>query len=100
MEYILDMQNISKTFPGVKALDNVQLHVRPGEVHAMMGEKGAGKSTLMKILMGIYSMDDGGSITFDGKPYHVHNPREAMPPLRSVRSSRLLVSTTPCCLSR
>ena len=51
MEYILDMQNISKTFPGVKALDRVQLQVRPGEVHALMGENGAGKSTLMKILM-------------------------------------------------
>jgi ABC-type sugar transport system ATPase subunit len=78
MEYILDMQNISKTFPGVKALDGVQLQVRPGEVHALMGENGAGKSTLMKILMGIYTMDEGGSITFNGQPYHVHNPREAM----------------------
>ena len=78
MEYILDMQNISKTFPGVKALDNVQLQVRPGEVHALMGENGAGKSTLMKILMGIYTMDEGGSITFNGQPYHVHNPKEAM----------------------
>ena len=78
MEYILDMQNISKTFPGVKALDGVQLQVRPGEVHALMGENGAGKSTLMKILMGIYTMDDGGTITFDGKPYVVHNPKEAM----------------------
>ena len=78
MEYILDMQNISKTFPGVKALDRVQLQVKPGEVHALMGENGAGKSTLMKILMGIYTMDEGGSITFNGQPYHVHNPREAM----------------------
>ncbi len=78
MEYILDMQNISKTFPGVKALDNVQLQVRPGEVHALMGENGAGKSTLMKILMGIYTMDEGGSITFNGQPYKVHNPKEAM----------------------
>ena len=74
MEYILDMQNISKTFTGVKALDHVQLQVRPGEVHALMGENGAGKSTLMKILMGIYTMDEGGSITFNGQPYHVHNP--------------------------
>ena len=78
MEYILDMQNISKTFPGVKALDGVQLQVRPGEVHALMGENGAGKSTLMKILMGIYTMDEGGSITFNGQPYVVHNPKEAM----------------------
>ena len=78
MEYILDMQNISKTFPGVKALDKVKLQVRPGEVHALMGENGAGKSTLMKILMGIYTMDEGGSITFNGQPYVVHNPKEAM----------------------
>ena len=78
MEYILGMQNISKTFPGVKALDKVKLQVRPGEVHALMGENGAGKSTLMKILMGIYTMDEGGSITFNGQPYVVHNPKEAM----------------------
>ncbi len=78
MEYILEMKNISKTFPGVRALDRVELKVRAGEVHALMGENGAGKSTLMKILMGIYTMDDGGEILFDGKPYHVHNPKEAM----------------------
>ena len=79
MEYILEMKDISKTFPGVKALDRVQLQVRPGEVHALMGENGAGKSTLMKILMGIYTKDDdGGEILFDGKPYVVSNPKEAM----------------------
>lgn len=78
MEYILEMNNISKTFPGVKALDHVRLQVKPGEVHALMGENGAGKSTLMKILMGIYAMDDGGEIVFNGKPYHVSTPKEAM----------------------
>ena len=78
MEYILEMKNISKTFPGVKALNGVELKVKPGEVHALMGENGAGKSTLMKILMGIYTMDDGGEILFNGQPYHVHNPQEAM----------------------
>ena len=78
MEYILEMKNISKTFPGVKALDRVRLQVRPGEVHALMGENGAGKSTLMKILMGIYTMDDGGEILFNGQPYRVSNPKEAM----------------------
>ena len=51
MEYVLEMKDISKTFPGVKALDHVQLQVKPGEVHALMGENGAGKSTLMKILL-------------------------------------------------
>ena len=78
MEYILGMKDISKTFPGVKALDHVQLQVRPGEVHALMGENGAGKSTLMKILMGIYTKDAGGEILFDGKPYVVSSPKEAM----------------------
>ncbi|MBQ8586053.1 MAG: sugar ABC transporter ATP-binding protein [Butyricicoccus sp.] len=78
MEYVLEMRDISKTFPGVTALDHVQLQVRPGEVHALMGENGAGKSTLMKILMGIYTKDAGGEILFDGKPYHVSNPKEAM----------------------
>ena len=78
MEYVLEMKNISKTFPGVTALDHVQLQVKPGEVHALMGENGAGKSTLMKILMGIYTKDPGGEILFDGKPYHASNPREAM----------------------
>lgn len=61
----------------MKALDNVQLQVKPGEVHALMGENGAGKSTLMKILMGIYTKDSG-EVTFDGKPYQVSNPKEAM----------------------
>ena len=78
MEYILEMKDISKTFPGVKALDHVQRQVRPGEVHALMGENGAGKSPLMKILMGIYTRDAGGEILFDGKPYMVSNPKEAM----------------------
>ena len=64
MEYILEMKDISKTFPGVKALDHVQLQVRPGEVHALMGENGAGKSTLMKILMGIYTRDAGGCLLY------------------------------------
>ena len=78
VEYVLEMKNISKTFPGVAALDHVQLQVKPGEVHALMGENGAGKSTLMKILMGIYTKDPGGEILFDGKPYHAANPKEAM----------------------
>lgn len=76
-EYILEMNNISKSFPGVKVLDGVNLRVRPGEVHALMGENGAGKSTLMKILMGIYTADSG-EVVLDGQPMTVRNPQEAM----------------------
>lgn len=65
-EYKLEMKGISKSFPGVKALDNVQLSVRPGTVHALMGENGAGKSTLMKCLFGIYKMTRERS-TWTGK---------------------------------
>ena len=54
----LEMSNISMTFPGVKALDNVQFDLFPGEVHILVGENGAGKSTLMKCLFGIYKMDE------------------------------------------
>ncbi len=64
-EYLLEMQGIDKIFPGVHALDHVDLKVRPGTVHSLMGENGAGKSTLMKVLIGMYQ-PDGGTITFDG----------------------------------
>ena len=76
-EFVLEMKNITKTFPGVKALDNVQLNVRPGTVHALMGENGAGKSTLMKCLFGIYK-PDGGEIILDGKPVKINSAKEAM----------------------
>ena len=58
-EYRLEMHGVSKSFPGVKALDKINLKVRPGTVHALMGENGAGKSTLMKCLFGIYHIDEG-----------------------------------------
>ena len=74
---LLEMKNISKEFPGVKALDNVSLTVRPGTVHALMGENGAGKSTLMKCLFGIYSKD-GGTITLEGKEVNFKSSKEAL----------------------
>ena len=74
---ILEMRNVSKTFPGVKALNNVQLTVYPGEVHALMGENGAGKSTLMKILSGAYMPDAGAEIRIDGKPAQIDGPLSA-----------------------
>src|SRR5258706_2780412 len=67
MAPFLEMRNISKTFPGVKALDRVNLHVSCGEVLASAGENGAGKSTLMKILTGVHEHDPGGSILIDGE---------------------------------
>ncbi len=76
-EYKLELKGVCKSFPGVKALDNVQLSLRPGTVHALMGENGAGKSTLMKCLFGIYKMD-AGEIFLDGRKIEVNNPDEAM----------------------
>jgi len=70
----LEMRGITKTFPGVKALDNVSLTARAGEILALMGENGAGKSTLMKILSGAYKADPGGEIRLDGEVVHVTDP--------------------------
>lgn len=69
-QYLLQMQGIDKSFPGVHALDHVDLNVRPGTVHSLMGENGAGKSTLMKVLIGMYN-PDGGTITFDGEEVEI-----------------------------
>lgn len=76
-EYRLEMRGVSKSFPGVKALDQVNLKVRPGTVHALMGENGAGKSTLMKCLFGIYHMDEG-EVYVDGEKVNIANPDEAL----------------------
>ncbi len=76
-KYLLVMDNISKEFPGVKALDGVNLNVRPHSVHALMGENGAGKSTLMKCLFGIYKKD-GGKILLDGKEINFTSAKEAL----------------------
>ena len=76
-DVLLQMTEISKTFPGVKALDKVSLTVHRGSVHALMGENGAGKSTLMKCLFGVYSKD-GGHIYLEGKEINFKNSREAL----------------------
>ncbi len=75
--YILEMRDIDKSFPGVKALDQAQLKLRPGTIHALMGENGAGKSTLMKCLFGIY-IEDSGEILIDGIPTKFTNPKDAL----------------------
>ncbi len=74
---LLEMKNITKTFPGVKALDNVSLTVKRGTVHALMGENGAGKSTLMKCLFGMYSKDSG-EVYLNGKKVDFKNSKEAL----------------------
>ena len=76
-DYVLSMEHISKQFPGVRALNDVQLHARKGMVHALMGENGAGKSTLMKCLIGIYT-PDSGTITFKGEVLHITNTHYAL----------------------
>jgi ABC-type sugar transport system ATPase subunit len=73
---LLRMEQVSKHFPGVLALNDVSVEVHPGEVLGLVGENGAGKSTLMKILSGVYQ-PDGGQIVLDGKPVVIHNPRQA-----------------------
>ena len=76
-EVLLKMEDITKTFPGVKALDHVSLEVQKGTVHALMGENGAGKSTLMKCLFGIYNKDDG-HIYLEGKEVNFKSSKEAL----------------------
>ena len=76
-EYVLRMEGITKEFPGVLALDNVSINVRPGTVHAFMGENGAGKSTLMKCLFGIYHPDKG-KIIFKGKEVKFRDAKDAL----------------------
>ena len=76
-EYLLEVDNVRKEFPGVVALDNVQLKLKRGTVHALMGENGAGKSTLMKIVAGIYT-PDSGSFKLRGQEIHLKNPLDAL----------------------
>ena len=76
MSEIMELRNISKTFPGVKALSNMQLKLQEGEVHAVVGENGAGKSTMMKIITGVYHQDEG-DIVLRGEVTKMKDPNEA-----------------------
>ena len=105
--FALRMENISKSFSGIRALNSVNLEVAKGEVHVLMGENGAGKSTLMKILSGIYEKD-GGSIFLDGKLVDIKNTKEALKlgismihqelsPLRAMKvSENIFLGKEPC----
>src|SRR5579862_8543674 len=73
----LEMRHITKTYPGVRALEDVSLEVRSGEVHALLGENGAGKSTLMKILAGAQTKDSG-EILLNGQTVQIDGPQKAM----------------------
>src|SRR5207253_10630987 len=75
-EALVEMEGISKDFPGVHALDDCRFELRSGEVHALVGENGAGKSTLMKILAGVYHRD-AGQIRVKGQPVEIDSPRAA-----------------------
>ncbi len=77
-EKFLEISNVSKTFPGVKALDEVQFEICPGEVHALVGENGAGKSTLIKILAGVYTPDLGAKIKIGGEEAAINGPMDAI----------------------
>src|SRR5262245_27874756 len=75
-DVLLQASGITKSFPGVRALDGVNLTVRRGRLNALLGENGAGKSTLMNILAGVFP-PDAGTVTLGGRPVHFRNPREA-----------------------
>ena len=75
-DFVLTMTGISKTFPGVNALENVDFALKRGEIHALVGENGAGKSTLIKVLTGV-EHPDAGSIELDGQIVHVRSPQQS-----------------------
>lgn len=76
MDYVIEMLNITKEFPGIKANDNISLQIKKGEIHALLGENGAGKSTLMSILFGLYQ-PEVGRILINGQEVHILNPNDA-----------------------
>lgn len=73
---ILELNHITKTFPGVTALDDVHFDLIQGEIHALIGENGAGKSTLIKVITGVYE-PDSGQILLEGKPVRFHGPADS-----------------------
>ena len=88
MTPLVSIQHLSKSFPGVRALNDCQFELAAGEVHALMGENGAGKSTLMKVLAGVYQKDEG-EIRIDGHTVDIpsHAPRRPWASASSIRNS-------------
>lgn len=78
MKPLIAIENVSKTFYGVKALDNISLTLLPGEVHCLAGQNGCGKSTLIKIIAGVYQPDAGAKIVLDSREYHALTPNESV----------------------
>ncbi len=74
--YALEARGITKTFPGVKALQDVSIHLKRGSIHALLGENGAGKSTLIKVITGVHQ-PDSGEVLLDGKPVHIRDAHHA-----------------------
>ena len=74
---MLELKNISKSFPGIKALQNISVNFHNGEIHAILGENGAGKSTLMKIICGIYQADEG-EVVMNGNTLHLNGYSDAV----------------------
>jgi len=77
LEALLKVESVVKTFPGVKALDGVNLNIYQGEIHTLLGENGAGKSTLMNVLNGLYS-PDSGTLRINGQPYIFRSPKDSI----------------------
>ena len=75
-DFVIEMRNITKTFPGIKANDNITLQLRRGEIHALLGENGAGKSTLMSVLFGLYQPEEG-EIRKNGVKVEINDPNDA-----------------------
>jgi rhamnose transport system ATP-binding protein len=75
-EYVLELKGITKVFPGVKALDNVHFNLKPGEIHALMGENGAGKSTFIKVITGVHTPEEG-EIYLNGEKVEIKSPKDA-----------------------
>ena len=95
-EYVLELKGITKIFPGVKALNNVQFQLKPGEVHALMGENGAGKSTFIKVITGVHKAEEG-EMFLNGQKVDFKGPKDAQARYRSRISASDILSASDRC---